>query len=121
MQPVIQAQLDAFEARQAQQAADARRRLQDEMLRRGVLDSTIYTSRYGDLEAELARQQKEFQAELLRQQAQAYANDVQNALAAAMGFGENQFQHQLQTAMLNRMYDQDWLQLLFNLLGGYAQ
>jgi hypothetical protein len=73
----------------------ARKRTDEEMARRGIYDSTIAGGRLHDLNIGQRSARTELAGQLLTDQARTYGADRATAIAAAMGYGGQQFEHAL--------------------------
>ncbi len=73
-----------------------RSRLQDEMASRGLLDSTNYGGRLGDLGVQQSRAQADLAQQIETQAAQQYASDRSQALGNLLGYDQQQLQLMLQ-------------------------
>ena len=78
-----------------------RQKIQEEMARRGLGDSTIYGGRLGDVAIQQGRAQADLAQKLLTQQAQTYGDDRASALGQGMAHSGQQFGQNLSTAQFN--------------------
>lgn len=94
-----------------------RQGIREEMARRGLGDSTIYGGRLGDVAIQQSRAQSDLAGQVATQQAQQFAGDRAQAIAAAMGYNNSAFGNNLNAFNANQNSYQTALQ---NLLG-YGQ
>lgn len=100
------------------QGFKTQRQLDDEeMARRGLFSSTIAQGRMGDRDIQMARAQSDLAGQIAERQASTYQTDLASAIAQAMGYGQNQFNNQLQTAQFNSNLDNQYVQQLLATLG----
>ena len=89
-----------------------RQRINEDMARRGIFNSTIAGGRLGDVASNQAQAQSDLATNLMNQSAERYGRDRQSAIAQAMGYGGLNFGNQLagyqaNLAGSNQAFNQD--------------
>lgn len=112
--------MDAYERmdrRLGDQFDVERQLINEDAARRGIYHSTIPLGRLGDVGIRQSQARSDLASSLLQDQAQTYGADRTSAIAQLMGYGQNQFSNQLDTARFNAEQDLANQYLLLQLLG----
>lgn len=112
--------MDAYERmnRELGQGFDVERQfINEDAARRGLHFSTIPVGRLGDVGIRQAQAQSDLGSRLLQDQARTYGQDRASIINQAMGYGQNQFGNQLDTARFNQQQDLANQQLMLAILG----
>ncbi len=126
---------DMLNSRLSDQFTNARSGLEAEMARRGLLSSTVYGSKLGDLGGQQARAQSDLATSIATDQAKGYTGDLMAAIQGALGYNQQQlgqqnqgirnamdyesqqFGQQLGTAQFNNQQDEQFFNQLMQMLG----
>lgn len=109
----VQRTYNALAGRIDDQFAQRNTGINEDSARRGLSDSSVRAGRLKDSNIEQRDAQTALADSLLSQQAQTYSSDLANAIATALGYGQQNFGQQLQTAQFNQNQQQiDWQQLM---------
>jgi len=91
--------------------------IKSEMARRGLLSSTVYGGKLGDLATNQAQAQSDLASSIAQAQADTYGQDLARAIQAAMGYEQQGFGQQLSTAQFNQNAQNQQLAQYLSLLG----
>ncbi len=116
-QDTAKSTFDMLNNRLGDQYKVAQSDIQGEMARRGLLSSTVYGGKLGDLASNQARAQSDLATNIANAQATGYTSDLMQAIQGAMGYEQQQFGQQLGTAQFNQNQDNQFYEQLMAMLG----